>query len=361
MKTTKNLTRSPSKSAIVIGVTGQDGAYLSRHLLNSGYVVIGVKRRSSISNTERIDNIDNPDFHVCEGDVSDYSSMSGVFRRATATLGGAPHEVYNLAAQSHVGTSFDQPLATWDSTAQGVLNILEIIRQEGYVEATRFYQASTSEMFGDNYRIVGEQCSPPHPDQATGMRMVQDETVQFNPRSPYAIAKTAAHQAVGLYRDAYGVFGCCGILFNHESPMRGENFVTRKITMYVAKLYHALQLDMEPDKLALGNMASSRDWGHAEDYVRAMHMMLQHHVPDDYIVATGRTHSVKDFCKAAFGYIGVDYEKWVTTDPRFMRPAEVPHLCGVSDKAQNVLGWKPKYTFEQLVQEMVQADIEAMG
>jgi len=351
-----NRVKSPNKSAIIIGVTGQDGSYLSEYLLDQGYYVMGVKRRSSTDTLGRLMNvISNPHFKLVEGDITDYASMSGIFTQATELYGGAPHEVYNLAAQSHVGTSFNQPLATWDSTAQGVLNVLEVMRQGHYLGTTRFYQASTSEMFGDNFEL-----------QEDGS-MIQTEETALSPCSPYGVAKTAAHQAVQVYREAYGLFGCCGILFNHESPRRGENFVTRKISLYVANLAAELQWrrsvthDLPPPaKLGLGNLAAARDWGHAKDYVRAMHMMLQHDKADDYIVATGEAHTVKEFCAQAFGGIGQNYEDWVYADPQFMRPYEVPYLQGRPDKIKTILGWEPQVTFLELVDDMVTADIDAV-
>jgi len=342
-------TKSPNKSAIVIGVTGQDGSYLSEYLLDEGYDVVGVKRRTSTDNTcNLLSVLDNERFHLVEGDIVDYASVSGIFSHATSEFGGAPHEVYNLAAQSHVGTSFQQPLATWDSTASGVINILEVMRQENYIDTTRFYQASTSEMFGDNY----EECNG---------EKIQTENTRFNPRSPYAVAKVAAHNSVSLYRDAYGLFGCCGILFNHESPRRGEHFVTRKVTKYVGRLYQALKRGESIEKLGLGDLDIRRDWGHAVDYVRAMHMMLQHDEPDDYIVSTGTSYSIHDLCRVAFSAIGQDYKDWVYTDPQFVRPAEVPHLQGVCDKAHNVLGWEPQITFSELIEGMVLNDIVSAG
>lgn len=348
-----NRVKSPNKSAIIIGVTGQDGSYLSELLLEEGYGVMGVKRRSSTDTSVRLTSVvDNPNFHLVEGDITDYASMSGVFMQAENTFGGAPHEVYNLAAQSHVGSSFNQPLATWDSTANGVINILEVMRQCHYLGSTRFYQASTSEMFGDRYRS----------DMG---RMVQDESVEFNPRSPYAVAKVAAHNAVNLYRDAYQLFGSCGILFNHESPRRGEEFVTRKISLYVARLYQELRWrraagnDLPPPKkLQLGNLDAKRDWGHARDYVRAMWMMLQQDTPDDFVIATGEAHSVREFCDYAFQCVGLKYNDWVEVNPDFIRPAEVPHLQGIADHARDTLGWEPQVTFRELVEDMVRSDLD---
>jgi len=348
--------RSPYKSALIIGVTGQDGSYLAEYLLDAGYSVMGVKRRSSIDTTARIkEAMNNPYFYVVEGDITDYSSMVGVLSQASGTFHGVPYEVYNLAAQSHVGTSFQQPLATWDSTAKGVLNILEAMRQGGYIPLTRFYQASTSEMFGDNFkeangRALCEELAQPKVD------LIQDETVAFHPRSPYAVAKVAAHQAVGLYRDAYGLHGSCGILFNHESPRRGENFVTRKISMYVAKLALCLSKGLPCEKLGLGNMDARRDWGHAQDYVRAMYLMLQCSDPGDYVIATGEDRSVAEFCESAFSYAGLDYREWVTIDKSCLRPAEVPHLHGCANLAREKLGWTPTITFDNLVKDMVDAD-----
>ncbi len=382
--------KSPSKykSAIIFGVTGQDGSYLTELLLAKSYRVTGVKRRSSTNTTVRLTPsvLNHTDFHLVEGDVTDYASISGVFTNSENIFGGSPHEVYNLAAQSHVGTSFQQPLATWDSTACGVINILEVMRQGGYIPETRFYQASTSEMFGDNFdeRRVEDPsvcCHMGGSEYAYGFKdeKIQTEDTRFNPRSPYAVAKVAAHNAVNLYRDAYGLFGCCGILFNHESPRRGENFVTRKITKWVAEFcewvskYSMQYSDCQTvgdfilcnqdscfSKLKLGNLDAKRDWGHAKDYVRSMHMMLNHDEPDDYVIATGESHSVAEFCEAAFAYIGIGSDEWqrfVEIDPAFIRPAEVPHLQGIANKAKRVLDWEPQVTFKELVEDMMQADI----
>ena len=357
-----NRPKSPNKSAIIIGVNGQDGSYLAEHLLDEDYQVVGVKRRSSTDTTMRLTNIlEDKNFHLIEGDITDYASVSGVFTQASEFFQyGAPHEVYNLAAQSHVGTSFKQPLATWDSTALGVLNILEVMRNEHYISSTRLYQASTSEMFGDNHET---RCNPIYlglglEGHENVVEKFQTENTTFNPRSPYAIAKVAAHQAVNLYRDAYGLFGCCGILFNHESPRRGEHFVTRKISLYVAKLHAAQTCGETIPKLRLGNLDAFRDWGHARDYVRAMHLMLQHDIPDDYIVATGKAHSVRNFCECAFDHIGCDYNDWVVIDPKFYRPVEVPHLNGRAEKIQQILGWEPEIEFSELVDDMVTHDME---
>lgn len=344
------------KLAIVFGVTGQDGSYLSEYLLENNYEVIGVKRRTSTNNMVNIAHLEsNSDFHVEEGDVADYVSVSGVIRKYH------PDEVYNLAAQSHVGTSFKQPLYTWDVTAKGVLNILEAIKEED--TDIRFYQASTSEMFGTNYE-VSRQGPPSDMNGAVANQRLldayQDENTQFNPQSPYAIAKVAAHNAVGLYRRAYNLFGCCGILFNHESPRRGEHFVTRKISLYVANLFHAMKKGIVIDKLALGNLNAYRDWGHAQDYVKAMHAMLQQDVANDYVIATGKANSVRDFCRIAFDYIGCDYRQHIVSDPQYMRPAEVPYLRGESSKAQTKLNWNPEFSFDKLVHDMVDADISMM-
>jgi len=366
-----NRVKSPSKSAIIIGVTGQDGSYLSELLLSQGYSVMGVKRRSSTDTSGRLTEVmHNLNFHLVEGDITDYASMSGVFIQAETAFAGAPHEVYNLAAQSHVASSFNQPLATWDSTAKGVINILEIMRQSHYIGSTRFYQASTSEMFGDrwewNHNTLDNSLD--WEIRKTAPQMIQHEGVEFNPRSPYAIAKVAAHQAVNLYRDAYGLFGSCGILFNHESPRRGAEFVTRKISLYVARLYHELKMHQSvgnglppPAKLQLGNLDAKRDWGHARDYVRAMWLMLQQDEPDDFVVATGESHSVGEFCEAAFNRAGLDYKDWVEVNSDFIRPSEVPHLQGVATKAKETLGWEPQVTFCELVEDMVRSDIIMVG
>jgi len=353
--------------AIVTGVTGQDGSYLSEHLLSQGYRVIGIGRRSSVDNTERIQHLkDSPSFKLVEGDVTDPSGINNLIASTR------PQEFYNLAAQSHVGTSFNQPCVTFDINAMGVINILESIRNHS--PNTKFYQASTSEMFGKNYSEAGD-----------GNNKFQNEETPFSPQSPYAVAKIAAHESVGLYRRAYGLHASCGILFNHESERRGENFVTRKITKWIGRYIAWLNQDIlatkdcnnsytkdynnflhksdciEPfPKLRLGNFDSFRDWGHAEDYVKAMHLMLKQEEADDYVIATGRTYSVKEFLDIAFSSAGIhDWSNLVVQDPEFMRPAEVDYLCGCPKKAKEKLGWEPEVSFEQLVSRMVNYDISS--
>ena len=344
--------------AIIFGITGQDVSYLAELLLSKGYDVIGVTRRVSVDTLQRIEHI-LPQIKIVEGDISDAFNVSNVIKEYE------PDEVYNLAAQSHVGTSFSQPSLTWDITGAGCLNILEGIRYSGRKEDIKFYQASSSEMFGKNYTT-------------SGYKKYQDEETPFAPQSPYAIAKLAAHHLVRNYRDSYEIFGCSGILFNHESERRGDKFVTRKITKWIADFYNWCEfqgLDQDPrhftydedfissrredfPKLRLGNLDAHRDWGHAEDYVRAMWLMLQEDIPDDYVVATGNTHSVREFLQIAFGHIHVnDWEDYVVIDPEFYRPAEVDYLLGVPAKAKKVLGWEPEISFKQLVQRMVESDI----
>ena len=328
------------KKAIIYGVTGQDGSYLSEFLLSKGYTIYGVTRRSSVDNTSRIAHLLNKtDFNLVQGDVTDYSSIDRLLNEVQ------PDEVYNLAAQSNVGTSFNQPLLTWNVTGQGCLNILEVIRQMG--NRPRFYQASSSEMFGDQYNLDNNR------------EKYQDERTKFAPQSPYAIAKLAGHSAVSLYRRSYDLFACGGILFNHESERRGERFVTRKISRYVAELYWATQTGRSIPKLKLGNLAAKRDWGHAEDYVEAMWLMLQHDYPDDFVISTGKTYSVEDYLKEAFKCINIiDYMDYAEIDPKLKRPSEVPYLRGLPNKAKRRLGWKQKTDFKDLVERMVSYDIQ---
>ena len=342
------------KKAVLFGVTGQDGSYLLELLLEKNYKVVGVTRRVSTGNTSRIKHLlDHEDFEIVEGDITDYSSVLRIVEEVE------PDEVYNLAAISHVGTSFNQPLLSIEVTCKGCLNILEVLREHS--PSTKFYQASSSEMFGDSldgggYDSEGFYRTYPEP--------YQNEETRFNPQSPYAVAKLGAHHLTGLYRKAYGIFGCCGILFNHESERRGARFVTKKITKYIAELHHHFKnggSGKDAPILSLGNLDAKRDWGHAKDYVEAMWLMLQQEEPDDYVVATGETYTVRDFLVAAFKEIGIDdFKPFVVQDPRFMRPSEVPYLRGEPSKAREKLGWNHKISFEDLVRTMVNYDIERL-
>jgi GDPmannose 4,6-dehydratase len=320
------------KRALITGITGQDGSYLAELLLGKGYEVHGVVRRSSSFNTERLEGIyqdphaSNYRLRLHYGDLDDASALNRVVRAVR------PDEIYNLGAQSHVRVSFDVPEYTASTVGIGTLRLLEAIRESGLDKTVRFYQASSSEMFGS--------AAPP-----------QSETTPFLPRSPYACAKVFAHQLCQNYRDAYGIFIACGILFNHESPRRGIPFVTRKITRAAARIRHGLD-----QKLYLGNLDAKRDWGFAGDYVEAMWLMLQQEQPDDYVVATGESHSVREVLDVAFGELDLDWKKHVELDPRYLRPTEVDHLRGDAAKARRVLGWQPKVTFRALIQMMVRAD-----
>ena len=340
------------KRALITGVTGQDGSYLSELLLEKGYEVHGVKRRSSSFNTQRIDHLyqdihnKNSKFILHYGDLSDSTNL------VKLVYDIQPDEIYNLAAQSHVKVSWDCPEYTADCDALGTLRLLEAIRINHLEDKTKFYQASTSELFG----LIQEP--------------IQKETTPFYPRSPYAVAKLYAYWICVNYRESFNIFASNGILFNHESPRRGETFVTRKITMAATKIKMGLQ-----DKLYLGNLSSKRDWGHAKDYVEGMWRILQQDKPDNYVLATGVTTSIRDFCKLAFARLGIDIEfrgegvdeKGIDTktgnvlievDPRYFRPAEVDLLLGDSTKARRELGWEPKYDLQALVNEMVDADLE---
>ena len=320
------------KKALVTGITGQDGSYLAELLLAKGYEVHGLIRRSSSFNTERIDGIYQdphaPDYrlHLHYGDLEDGSSLANLVQKIR------PDELYNLAAQSHVRVSFDVPEYTVSSIALGTLRLLEAVRELG--STCRYYQASSSEMYGSS--------APP-----------QNEDTAFRPQSPYACAKVFAHQLCQNYRDAYGLFIACGILFNHESPRRGIPFVTRKITRAAARIKHGLD-----KKLFLGNLEARRDWGFAGDYVEAMWMMLQQDKPDDFVIATGESYSVRDVLEVAFGTLGLDWQPYVELDPRYLRPTEVNHLRGDATKAREKLGWKPKMMFRELIATMVSSDEE---
>jgi len=324
-----------TKIALITGITGQDGSYLAHHLLQKDYKVVGLYRRTSTNNFERIKEIvDHPNLVMEEFDITDPSDCSNILEKYQ------PHELYNLAAQSHVGTSFKQPSTTFEIDTIGVINLLESITNRS--PATRFYQASTSEMFGRNYSVKNDE-------------KYQDENTPFLPQSPYAVAKLASHRLVQIYRDAYSMYACSGILFNHESPRRGENFVTRKITKYIGRLVNGLVESNE--KLKLGNIDASRDWGHANDYVEAMHLMLQQSLPDDFVISSGQTHSVKSFLAKAFSLVNLDWNDYVVIDPSLYRPCEVEFLKGDCSKAKSLLGWNTKISFDDLVKDMVLSDI----
>jgi GDPmannose 4,6-dehydratase len=322
------------KKALVTGITGQDGSYLVELLLAKGYEVHGIIRRASTFNTGRIDHlyqdphINGVRLFLHYGDIADSTNLIKLLYRIQ------PEEIYHLAGQSHVRVSFDIPEYTGDVTGLSTVRILEAIREIGL--KTTFYQASSSEMYGKAQEVP------------------QRETTPFYPRSPYGAAKAYAYWITVNYRESYGIFACNGILFNHESPRRGETFVTRKITRAVAQIKAGLQ-----DRLYLGNLDAQRDWGYAEEYVMAMWLMLQQEEPDDYVIATGETHSVREFVQEAFSYAGLDWRKHVEIDPRYYRPAEVDLLVGDAGKAKKQLGWEPKTTFKNLVRLMVDADTEA--
>ncbi len=317
------------KRALITGITGQDGAYLARFLLEQGYEVHGMVRRSSAENNERIDDIQNQ-VHLHQADLLDQLSIVRLVDDVR------PHEIYNLAAQSFVPTSWNQPLLTGEFTALGVTRMLEAIRLVD--RSIRFYQASSSEMFG---RVQQEP---------------QNESTPFWPRSPYGVAKVYGHWITVNYRESYGMFACSGILFNHESPLRGKEFVTRKISHGVARIKLGLA-----NELRLGNLDARRDWGFAGDYVRAMWLMLQQDEPDDFVIATGEQHSVRDFVELAFAHVGLDWQKYVVIDPSLLRPAEVNRLRGDASKARRILGWEPTVTFRELVAMMVDADLALLS
>lgn len=346
--------------ALIFGITGQDGSYLAEILLEKGYEVAGVTRRTSTPNTKNISHILQK-ITLVEGDVTDGFNVTKIIQEYK------PDEIYNLAAQSHVGTSFKQPNLTTDITYGGVLNILEAIRYSDRKDQVRFYQASSSEMFGKNFSTTKGRY---------GDIKFQDENTPFLPQSPYAIAKLAAHHLVRNYRDSYGIHGSCGILFNHESERRGENFVTRKITKWIGEFINFSEGrnigELIPDddfiinksnsfkfpKLRLGNLEAKRDWGHAEDYVNAMWLMLQQETPDDYVICTGETYTIRQFLDIAFKEVGIeDWSSFVVQDPEFYRPAEVDYLLGSCKKAEQGLNWRRDVSFNDLVQRMVDYDI----
>jgi GDPmannose 4,6-dehydratase len=343
--------------AIVFGVTGQDGSYLSENLLKNGYRVVGVGRRCSHDNMERLDNcLRNPDFVYEEGNVCDFTHCLSLLQKYN------PEQVYNLAAQSHVGTSFHQPIHTFDVVAVGCLNLLEAIRS--YNRDIRYYFAATSEMFGSN---KGKEVD--------GV-FKQNEQTEMWPQSPYAIAKLAGYNLTKLYRDSYNMFAANGILFNHGSPRRGSQFVEKKVCDYVSKLLPIISTPTTADinidgvwqkvnviqnipnngtpKLKLGNLKSYRDFGHAADYTNAMRLILEHYEPNDFVIATGETHSIEELVKTAFNLIGIlNWRDYVEIDQKLVRPAEVNYLCGDSTKAQKVLGWQPEYTFNELIKDII--------
>ncbi len=316
-------------TALITGVTGQDGSYLAEFLLEQGYNVIGMVRRSSTVTFERISHYQD-DITILQGDLHDQSSLVDVMEQHR------PDEVYNLAAQSFVPTSWSQPVLTGEVTALGVTRMLEAIRLVN--PKTRFYQASSSEMFGKVREVP------------------QKESTPFYPRSPYGVAKVYAHWITVNYRESYNLFATSGILFNHESPRRGLEFVTRKITYGVARIKFGLT-----NELRLGNLESRRDWGYAGDYVKAMWQMLKQDEPGDFVIGTGETHSVREFCEIAFGHVGLDYHDYVIQDPRFYRPAEVDLLVSDPNKARNQLGWRPSMNFEELIHTMVEADLKRIA
>lgn len=318
------------RRAIITGVTGQDGSYLAELLLDKGYKVLGLKRRTSIISTDRVDHLmSNPNFEMKYWSLHDTTSMYRILKEFQ------PDEIYNLAAQSHVRVSFDVPVETVETTSMGFLKLLEAVRF--VCPSARVYQASSSEMFGDN---------PNHP---------QNEKTLLQPASPYACGKVFSHNLCRNYREAYGMHVSSGILFNHESPRRGETFVTRKITRAAARIKQGLQ-----DKLYLGNLDAKRDWGFAGDYVEAMWLMLQQDEPDDYVIATGETHSVKEFLEKTFEIAGLSVEKYVDIDERLFRPHEVPLLLGDASKARWKLGWEPKTSFDELVRMMFESDLKEL-
>jgi len=351
------------KTALITGITGQDGSYLAEFLLKKGYVVHGIKRRSSLLNTDRIDHlyedphIKNRHFILHYGDMSDSMNLTRIIKEVQ------PDEIYNLAAMSHVAVSFEEPEYVANVDGTGTLRLLEAVRLLGLIDKTRIYQASTSELYGKAQEVP------------------QTETTPFYPRSPYAVAKMYAYWITVNYREAYGMFACNGILFNHESPVRGETFVTRKITRAVSKIALGLQ-----DKLYLGNLNAKRDWGHAKDYVRMMWMVLQADEAEDWVIATGKTTSVRDFVRMAFSYAGIELEfkgkginekayvlscsnpkyqieagkEVITIDPQYFRPTEVDLLLGDSTKARKKLGWEPEYDLEALVKDMMENDLKLM-
>jgi len=351
------------KVAIITGVGGQDGRFLAKHLLEQGFEVIGINRRSS-QPRDYLHNLVQDGLKVIEGDITDASSMEKIIKQYQ------PYHFYGLAAQSHVGTSFQEPLHTFDATGKAVFNILEAIKNVS--NHTRFYNAASSEMFGSMYSKIeviegyykgisyfnGKEPEPYKSDDYTYSEAFQNEETPFRPQSPYGIAKLAGYHATRLYRESYNLFACSGILFNHESELRSLTFVTRKITNYVSRLRLAKEKGKTIEKLKLGNLDAKRDWSHASDMVRAMYMMLEHSIPDDFVVGSGQTYSVREFAAKAFDYIGESWMDHIEIDSEFMRPAEVDYLRADPSKAKKILGWEPLVSFDGLVQKMIDNDIE---
>ena len=321
------------KTALITGITGQDGSYLCEYLLEQNYKVVGLYRRSSSNILSRIAHINSKNLTLEEFDITEPNFCSHIIDTFK------PDELYNLAAQSHVGTSFKQPVLTTQINTIGVLNLLEAIKK--YSPKTKFYQASSSEMFGLGYQIKDDT-------------KYQNENTPFLPQSPYGTSKLASHNIVRIYRTAYNIFACCGILFNHESPRRGENFVTKKITKYIGNVKKGLTTE----KLKLGNLSAQKDWGYAKDYIKSMHIMLQSDSPDDYVVCTGETQSVEKFLKQAFEYAGLDIDQYVEIDKKLFRPAEVNYVRGDGSKIKNKLGWQPQTNFQELVKIMVDYELQ---
>jgi GDPmannose 4,6-dehydratase len=327
------------KTALITGINGQDSSFLAELLLDKGYKIIGLRRRASTNNLWRLKNIlKDPSLEIVEGDMSDAVSIYNIIDKYK------PDEIYNLAAMSFVASSFEEPQYTAAVNYIGVINVLEAVRK--FSPKSKIYQASTSELLGTAINENG----------------FQNENTIFIPQSPYAISKLAAHHTCRLYRSAYNMFICCGVLFNHEGTRRGEEFVTRKITKWIGDNYSRLKLGYKPilkeEKLNLGNLEASRDFGSSKDYVESMYLMLQQEVPDDYVIATGETHTIRELLDVAFGYINIiDWTPYIYINPKFIRPAEVPYLRGDMQKAREKLGWSPTTTFKELIEEMVEADI----
>ena len=359
--------------AVISGVTGQTGSYLAEILLKKGYFVIGFSRRVSVDTSDRIKHLlTNPNFQFEEGDICDAHYITSLLTKYRVS------EFYNLAAQSHVATSFKQPVVTSKINYEGVLNILNCIKELS--PTTKFYQASTSELFGSSYDTYQSIAYTEH--GIGSVEKYQDENTKMMPQSPYAVAKLGAHHLVRLYRESYGIYAAAGILFNHESPRRGDKFVTKKITKWIGEFSRwmdtqqgfeqgQLRMDDDPDiiyflpydkqgfpKLRLGNLDASRDWGHAKDYAEGMHSILQQEKSDDFVICTGETRTIREFLTVAFKHIDIDdWEPFVVTDPEFYRPAEVDYLRGSCKKAQETFGWAPSYSFEELVKEMVEYEL----